>query len=365
MRGKLISKKIIPSECSVYDLEVQKNHNFFANNVLVHNCKGMSTTQGENLLKLNNAIYKVAMTGTPIVNSPLDMYVSLSWIGKEKSTRTKFKEEYCIYNGNVIVGLKNLNLLKEILKTCSLRRTKDILANEGNALPELYVIRETLEMDSKQSKFYEAVKKGVKEECDKITLTKTNSRALLIRLREATSCPEMLSSQDISSIKLQRASELVEEITSNNDKVVIFSCFKSVIYSLEKMLKDYKPLVGTGDMKVDEIERNIDMFQEDDDHKVFLATVQRMGTGITLTRARYAIFVDCPWTATDQEQCEDRVHRIGSKDTVFIYRLMCEGTIDTAVDNVISRKKSLGEYVVDDSEDESVLEILRNYIVDL
>ena len=135
--------------------------------------------------------------------------------------------------------------------------------------------------------------------------------------------------------------------------------------TLNELLKDYDPLMGNGDMKVDDVEKNITMFQEDDEHKVFLGTVQRMGTGLTLTRARYAIFIDCPWTATDQEQCEDRVHRIGSKDTVFIYRLMCEDTVDTAVDNVISRKKSLGEYLVDDNEDENVMEILKDYIVDL
>lgn len=361
----IINVEMLREDCIINAINNSKNNIGMIILDEAHKAKGMSSKQGENLLKLEDFKYKLAMTGTPIVNSPLDMYVSLSWIGKEKSCKTKFKEEYCIYDGKIIVGLKNQKLLKEVINECSLRRTKDILKEEGNGLPEKQIIREVLEMDPKQRKLYEAVKKGIKEECDKISLKKANAKSILIRLREATSCPEIISSQDITSVKLLRAVELVDEITSNDDKVVIFSCFKSTLNTLKEMLNEYNPLMGTGDMKTDEVENNINTFQEDEEHKVFLGTVQRMGTGLTLNKARYAIFIDCPWTATDQEQCEDRVHRIGSKDTVFIYRLMCEDTIDTAVDTVISRKKSLGEYLVDDNEDENVMEILKDYIVDL
>ena len=56
-----------------------------------------------------------------------------------------------------------------------------------------------------------------------------------------------------------------------------------------------------------------------------------MGTGVTLTAASYMIFIDCPWTSADCEQCEDRIHRIGSKDSVFIYYLWNTDTFDMQV----------------------------------
>lgn len=62
-----------------------------------------------------------------------------------------------------------------------------------------------------------------------------------------------------------------------------------------------------------------------------LCTTHKMGTGVTLNSASYMIFVDCPWTAAECEQCEDRIHRIGSKAPVFIYYLWCNDSVDLDV----------------------------------
>lgn len=73
--AKLLSKKQIANEL-VYDLSVDKNHNFYANNILVHNCNNRQSQQGNNLLKLKSQ-YKVGMSGTLLVNKPLDLYLPL------------------------------------------------------------------------------------------------------------------------------------------------------------------------------------------------------------------------------------------------------------------------------------------------
>lgn len=329
----------------------------------VHKCKNKNSAQGHNLLKIT-ADYTIGLSGTLILNNPLDAYVPLKWIGAEKSNLTNFKGTYCVFGGfggHQIVGYKNLDLLKEVLQSCSLRRTK----NEFADLPPKTVIKEVLEMDTKHKKFYEDVKAGIKSECDKVELKTNNVLSLTTRLRQATSCPSALTTANILSTKLERAVELVEEITGNGDKVLIMSTFKEPIYELQRLLAAHSPLIGTGDIPDDEVSKNNDLFQNDPNYKVFIGTIQKIGTGLTFNAANYAIFIDTPWTEALQTQAEDRIHRFGSKKPVFIYRLVCQDTIDELVDQIVETKKAFSDFIVDDVVNESTIATLRKYIEDL
>ena len=328
----------------------------------VHKCKDSRSQQGSNLLKLD-ALYKIAATGTLLLNSPLDSYVPLKWIGKEHSNLSTFENYYCKYGGfggHQVIGYKNLSLLKEEIDECSLRRTKDLLD-----LPPKNIIKEIINMNQDQEDFYINVIKGIKEECDKIELNANNTLALTTRLRQASTLPSILTTQNISSAKLDRCVDLVEQLVSQKEKVVIMNSFKETVNELVKRLKDYNPLVCTGDSKAAEIEKNKDLFQKDDEHYVMICTWQKMGTGHTLNRASYMIFTDTPYTEALFTQACDRIHRIGSKETVFIYNLINECTIDERVAELVEKKKALSDYVVDDIVDESTVDILRKYIQDL
>lgn len=328
-----------------------------------HKAAGTSSIQSNNLLQLDGATYKVGMTGTLLTNSPLSAMIPLKWLGVEHSTLTNYKAQYCEFGGfggHQIVGYKNLDLLKDELEGCSLRRTKDLLD-----LPPKNIIDEYVEMNDSHAKIYDAVVKGVKEECDKIKLKTNNLLALTTRLRQATSCPGVLTSNPVVSSKIERCMALVEDIVSQGDKVVILSAFKEPVYQLAELLEKYNPLVGTGDMKDQDVSDNIDRFQKNDKYKVFLGTQSKMGTGVTLNAARYLIMLDEPWTYAIYEQCTDRIHRINNTEPVFIYNLICEDTIDEVVSQVINRKKSLADYMIDDKDDYETLKILERYITDL
>lgn len=343
----------------------------------MHKAKGYSSTQGLNLLELK-APHQVGMTGTLLINNPIDAYMPLVWLDVEKGSKvkgksgiTKFKNTYCVFDDRIkgrVVGYKNLDIFKEEIDSCSLRRTKDILD-----LPEKNFIDEILVMENDQTKFYETIKDSVKEEvrglanelCDKIELNSSNLLALTTRLRQASTCPSVLTSDKISSCKINRAIDLVEEITSNGDKVVIMSMYKEPINILEEALKDYKPLIGTGEMKDSDFSKNIDIFQNDDEHKVFIGTIAKMGTGITLNKATYMIFLDLPWEHASYIQACDRIHRIGTKRPVFYYNLICKDTIDEATLEAIKRKKAFSDYLVDDKDDVSTMSIISKYLLDL
>ena len=335
-----------------------------------HCIRNWKSTQGKNLLELE-AKHQIIATGTPLLNNPLDTYMLLAWIGKEKKRGvTQFKNTYCILDKNVlggIAGFKNLDMLQDVIDSCSIRRTKDILN-----LPEKTIIKENLTMSDTQAKFYKLIedsteadaRKEAREICDKVKLNPQYLRSLFVRLRQATSCPSVLTSQNIESIKVERAIELAKEIISNGDKVVIFSEFKEPVYKLQKALSEYNPLIGTGDIADSEFSSNIDKFQQDDKYKVFIGTTSKCGTGITLTAASYMIFIDTPWTAGDFQQAQDRIHRIGTTKPVFIYNLMCKDTIDELVDYILEKKATLSTFVVDKEIDQKYLYILKKCVPD-
>ena len=327
----------------------------------IHKMNNVTSAQGKNFSKLKSK-YKIGLTGTFLVNSPLDAYMALKWVDIDRSTATNFKYFYSVYGGrfgNELIGYKNLEILKDQLSDISIRRTKDILN-----LPEKNYIHELLEMDDKQSKFYNNIVEGIIDEVDKVKLDKNNVLALTTRLRQSTSDPSILTTENVKSAKLLRAKELVQEIISQGEKVIVYTTFKQPLYTLAEELKKYKPLVCTGDTKEEEVWKRVDKFQTDNEHYLMLATIQKMGTGITLTKASYVIFIDSAWTRADNEQAEDRIHRIGAKKPCFYYYLWTKDTYDENVRALVDKKDALSTYINDDELTLDKMETLKKYVTD-
>ena len=174
----------------------------------------------------------------------------------------------------------------------------------------------------------------------------------------------LLTTQDINSCKIDRCIDLAQQIVSNGDKVVIFSTFKETLKYVEEGLKGYNPIVVTGDSKQD-IGEAVDKFQTDSRSKIFIGTWQKCGTGLTLTAASYMIFLDTPFTEAAFQQACDRIYRIGTKSSVFIYKLICRNTIDERVNDILKVKRAISDFMIDDDMSEDTLSVLRNYIEEL
>lgn len=330
----------------------------------IHKCKSPTSEQGKNLLKLTDIKYKIAMTGTLLLNSPLDAFVPLKWIGVEHCTYTMFKKYYCVFSNfgkfQNLIGFKNTDMLKHTLSNNMLRRTKDIIE-----LPPKTIIEEFVDLSTEHRKFYDDISKGIKDEVDKVQFKNNSLLSMVTRLRQATALPSILTSSNIKSSKVERAVDLVEQIVSGGDKVVIMSNFKDTVTELAKELKEYNPLILTGDSKEDEAVRNQELFQTDDKYKVFIATWQKAGTGLTLTAANYMIHMDTAWTYALFEQTNDRIYRIGTNKAVFIYNLIAKDTIDERVLEILNTKQAISDFIVDDKVTEKSLEKLKNYIENL
>lgn len=308
----------------------------------IHKAKSPTSIQGKAILKLQ-AENMIAMTGTPLMNTPLDLYVPLKWIGEEEHNFYQFKNHYCVmggYGGYEITGYKNLEQLSNELKSCSLRRLK----SEVLDLPEKIYTTEYVEMTPKQNKIYKEVKMEIKENIDMIK-SAVNPLTEMIRLRQATGYTGILSSTIQESAKLDRLEELIDEIVESGNKAIVFSNWTSMTNPIYKKLKRYNPAYITGETK-NRVEEQ-DKFMQDDDCKVIIGTTGAMGTGLTLTAASYVIFVDEPWNRALREQAEDRAHRIGTKENVNIIFLICKDTIDERIHQIVEDKGAMADMLID------------------
>lgn len=312
-----------------------------------HHCKNPSSLSAKSLLKIK-AKRKIALTGTMIMNNPENAFVPLKWTENIKSTYTDFKHLFNVYGGFggvQVIGYKNLDILQDLISSCSLRRRKDEVLD----LPDKTYIIDYVEMKKDQQDLYSKVEDGIVSELNLLNHQPTilEELSIMVRLRQITAYPGILSSEVNQSAKLDRLYELVEEITSQGDKILIFNTFKGAAQEEFNRLEMFGPLLCTGDQSDEEISYNKKLFESDDSKKVMIATWQKMGTGHTLTAANYCIFVDTPWTDADFQQAADRIYRIGQNKKVTIITLVTKDSYDERVLDILENKKVLSEYLVD------------------
>ena len=331
----------------------------------IHKCKNPSSQQGKGILKIQPEC-RIAMTGTPLMNNPFDLYIILKWLGYEKHPFYAFKKHYGVfggYGGYECIGYRYLDDLQSQLDEIMLRRLKkDVLD-----LPEKTYVTEYVEMTPKQAQIYKEVTADIKMNIDQIKMS-VNPLAELIRMRQATGYTGILSSTVKESAKLDRMEELVEEAVENGKKVVIFSNWTQMTDAICERFNDvrthnYDYALITGQTNDKDRQTIVDRFQNDENTKVIIGTIGAMGTGLTLTAGTVEIFMDEPWNRANKEQAEDRCHRVGTTENVTIYTLVCKNTIDERINQLVERKGIMADALVDGKvniKNEELLDFLLN-----
>lgn len=309
-----------------------------------HKSKEPTSLQSRAMINVQ-AKYMVAMSGTPLMNNPLDLYFPMKWLGYENHSFYQFKQHYCTlggWGGSQVVGYKNLEEIRAMMDNIMLRRLK----TEVLDLPEKIRKIEYVDMTPKQNQIYKKVYNGVMSDLQKIKFS-NNPLSMMIRLRQATGWTGIISNTVQESAKMERMIELVQEIVASGQKAIIFSNWESITEVAKEKLKSYNPAYITGATKADERMKEVDRFQNDDKCRVIIGTIGAMGTGLTLTAAQNVIFLDSPWNMALKAQAEDRAHRIGTKGTVNIITLVCKNTIDERIEELVEKKGQIADALVD------------------
>jgi len=149
--------------------------------------------------------------------------------------------------------------------------------------------------------------------------------------------------------KFQRLAELCESISSRQDKVLVFTQFRSMTRPLRRYLADCfgRPgLVLHGGTRVRDRQGLVRRFQEDEDVPFMVLSLKAGGTGLNLTAANHVIHFDRWWNPAVEDQATDRAFRIGQRRHVVVHKFVCKGTVEDRIDKMIADKKALSEEVL-------------------
>lgn len=351
--------------------------------------------------------YKYLLTATPLPNTPLEAFnylklgnalppKSIAYNPYKKNNVVShivdqwwaFKYRYCVFGGygnKEIIGYKNLNELRQAIQANMLRRTKKEKLKD---LPEITFKNIELEMLPKQKKIYEAVRKEILEELEQTNIHNvTSAFAKLGRAQQITGSLQLIGvePEKDQSIKLNALDDLLEELVLDaGQKVIIFTKFRKLLDILVEKYKQYNPAIVHGEISshalperealerckkkykdkwitMSEEEKNsilkelttsprmkeVYKFQNDLDCKIFIGTTDACQEGLTLTAATNVIFIDYPWSWDYYKQAFSRAHRIGQKNALTVYNLICKGTVDEKVFNTVINKKAMSEFMID------------------
>ncbi len=293
-----------------------------------HRCKDSKTQQTKFALRIaQGKEWRILLTGTPVVNKPIDLFAQLAIMGRLNlfGGAIGFKMRYC-EGGYGASNLKELNFL--LNKHCFFRREKKDVAKD---LPEKQ--RQTILCDiTTRTEYSRAKNQFVKyledQGWDDKEIAKKLRGEIMVKMGEL---------KRISALgKLAEVKEFINEVLDSGEKLIVFCSLHAIV---DAVLKEFPHAVTvTGRDNMDVKQANIDAFQRNPDVKLIVCNIKAAGVGITLTASSRVAFIEYPWTYADCVQCEDRAHRIGQQNNVMCTYFLGQNTIDEQLFEMIQSK---------------------------
>ena len=295
------------------------------------------------LTALKSIKYRIGLSGTPIYNRGSEIWpiVDILRPGLLGSFK-EFCEYFCYVNEKgkaIVLENKRESLGEELRKHVMLRRKKSDVLKE---LKDKVRYKEVIDADIN---YYQ-------KELDKIwKKLEEDQKNAETAFDKFTSYKRAIQSerQAAGIAKLPHVIEFVKNIMEIEESVIVFCHHRAIHQLLHKSLGEYAPASIIGGQTDKERQKHIDMFQAGET-KLMVAGLRAGNVGINLSRARYVIFAELDWSPAIHRQAEDRLHRIGQKNTVFAYYLIGNGTLDDHVANVLVDKS----YEIDAIMDEKI-----------
>ena len=306
--------------------------------------------------------YRLAMTGTPILNNPDDLWAIMRLIAPEEyGSRNNFRDRFCIIQPDYHQGFKNVGLRADTRPSFDrlfmprfLRRTKEeVLPQLPAKMPVDYRV---MPMTTKQAKYYATMKKDMMSFIEEDFMSADGVLHQLTLLRQiASGVPEVdpEKGQVIGITKDSNKLHALLDILTNmgDDSLVVYAESRKLIEMFDEQLqaKGYTTGLVTGAVGPAIRERNVKSFQAGN-IQVMLGTLGAGAEGITLTAADTVVLAQQSWSHATNAQAIDRVHRIGQERAVHPIVLVSKGTVDEAVRSADATKQDMLQDLVRDAE---------------
>ena len=250
-----------------------------------------------------------------------------------------------------------------------MRRTKKDVLKE---LPsKTYKILTCDFNETQKEMYYTELNKSklvIKKEINQNTINKQSIYifSVLTKLRQICCSPKLIYENcETNGSKFNLCIELIKDLIKNDDKILLFSQFTSMIELIAQELKklNISFYTLTGDTNKKERIELVNDFNNKKNVKVFLISLKAGGTGLTLTSANAVIHYDPWWNQSLENQATDRAHRIGQEKNVFIYKLIAKNSIEEKILSLQESKKEIIEQIFDENSSQkssiSMSEILK------
>lgn len=330
-------------------------------------------SQTHKALKKIRAAMRLGLSGTPIENRLLELkaiydVILPGYLPPEAQFRELFVNPI---EKNQDTGKKIL--LSKLIKPFMLRRRKSEVLLE---LPEKIEEISWCDLSEEQEELYKKTfllhKAALLEDLEdqRKPVPFLHVFALLSSLKQICDHPCLITKhykdfQKHKSGKWDLFVELLQEIRDSNQKVVIFSQYLDMLDMFEVYLKEH----GIGFAGIRGSTRNrkeqLETFRDDPSCEVFLASLQAAGVGVDLVSASVVIHYDRWWNPAKENQATDRVHRIGQRRGVQVFKLVTRGTIEEHIHRLIEKKLSLAEGVIGFDEQDHIKGLDRKELLQL
>ncbi|WP_338089922.1 DEAD/DEAH box helicase [Nonomuraea basaltis] len=302
---------------------------------------------------------RLALTGTPVENHLAELWSIMEFanpglLGSRSRFRTRFQEPIEARQDEQAAQALRRATGPFILRR--LKTDKSIISD----LPEKMEVKEWCPLTPEQASLYQAVVDDMLAKIDDSEGIERRGLVLatMAKLKQVCNHPAHLL-KDGSRLagrsgKLARLEQLSEEILAEGEKALLFTQYAEFGTMLQPYLAqrlDRPVLWLHGGLPKKTRDRLVDRFQNDPEPMLFVLSLKAAGVGLNLTAASHVIHVDRWWNPAVEDQATDRAFRIGQRKNVQVRKLICAGTLEERVDQMIERKKALAERVVGTGEE--------------
>lgn len=321
--------------------------------------------EGEVIIPPIPGVRRLALSGTPIENRTEEIWTTLNYLDPERwGSFWSFARKYCDAHSNGwgmdTSGARDLDKLQTVLRsTIMIRRLKKDVLKELPPKTRMVIEMDTAGLEhivKKDAQTYAKYEEDLATTQARIELAKADDneeryRAKIRALKEAKFLFIDLGEitqirHDTAVAKVPRMIEMLREELDECKKVLFFAHHHDVLYPMQAAFPGSVIITGQTDPA---LRQGIcDVFQTNPKCRVFFGSTRACGEGLNLTAADLVVFGEEDWAPGKVNQAEDRAHRIGQKDNVFVKHYILPGTMDSKMIKTTLRKQELIDKALND-----------------
>ena len=342
-----------------------------------HMIKTHNAVRSKNAIKIGKgAKYKLIMTGTPVANAPMDLFMQFQFLDDNiigTGDFYSFRNRYAVmggYEGREIIGYQNMEELIELVSPYVYQvRKSDVLTELP---PKVYEIRE-VQFNEKQKELYRDLAKKNRTVMGDRGLTVNTVLERMLRLQEVCGGvvtfernPDIFNKAKFEHSRIPGKNPKVEELLAITEEyqvsTIIWCRFIEEIHMVtEALAAKYgadQVVQIYGDVSEADRDRNVQEYFQTKKARFLVGNASTGGTGLNMTAAELVVYYSNSFNYVERDQSEDRAHRIGQTKSVLYIDLVMEKSVDGAILEALKGKKNVSEFVresIDTKNAESLL----------